>query len=807
MADSGLVPSWSRRLGLGLFLSACSLLAMELVLVRIFSVLMWYHFVSLIISLALLGMTASGLLVFLFPGRFPPSRAEEWLGRSSLLLSLSILANWLFFFLLSRFPLLAYRVLSPFHQPFYEPFGPSAAGYVSWGTALPLAVIFLISVLPFFFGGFAVTLSICHFSRDIARVYFYDLAGAGTGCLATFALLTFLDPFSALGILAAAAAAAALLFFGRRAAAPWRAASVSLLLLAVAIGFATSQGELVKLNFVRGRYEPDILWSRWNSTSRVAVYPLRSGQAESSWGMSRLYRGPVPRQLGMVVDDTGYSSIAEHRPGGDLSWARSTLFALPYLVREKAEALIIGPGGGKEILAARSMGSASVRAVEINPLMIHAVENEFASFSGGPYSLPGVEGIVDEGRTFLRRDDRRYDVIQASVVYGRLAPSAGAFTLTEDHLYTLEAFHDYFDRLKPDGLLAFSRFLFEKRILRMVATARRALVERGADDPAKQIFIAAERGMATVMVKGSPFTTAEIGALEERCRELGFSVLYTPSREGGNPFERLLLAADVDAFFASLDYDVSPVTDDRPFFYYLVRPGDFFRFFAGLTGPDFDDRALILIRNLLVVMIVFLVIFLLLPLLIGGKAGEIEWSRAWPAVLFFAGLGLGFIVVEIALLKRFMLLLGKPVYAIAVILSTFLIAGGVGSWSAGRSTGDRALLRRKCAILVIVLLLATLLLPVVIDEALPLSLAGRILVTVAVVAPLGYLMGQPFPLGVALLRERGERLVPWIWSVNGVLSVLGSMLTMVLAINIGYTATMLIGPAAYLAAAIVAEEL
>jgi spermidine synthase len=509
----------------------------------------------------------------------------------------------------------------------------------------------------------------------------------------------------------------------------------------------------------------------------------------------------------MVVDDTGYSSIARYVPGDDLAWARATLFALPYSIREEAEALIIGPGGGKEIHVARSMGGRTVRAVEINPLMVRAVEEEFADFSGGPYSLPGVEGVIDEGRTFLRRDTSSYDVIQASVVYGRLAPSAGAFTLTEDHLYTVEAFGDYLARLKPGGLLAFTRFLFEKRILRMVATARQALAERGAEYPGGHIFMASERGMATLLVKREPFTVAEVDELEARCRRQGFTVLYSPARQGSNPFERLLRAEDVDAFYAELEYDVSPVTDDRPFFYYLVRPGDFFRSLTGFTAPDFDDRALILIRNLLAVIAVLLLLFFLLPLLLRGRAGEIEWSRAWPALLFFASLGLGFIVVEIALLKRFILLLGKPVYSVAVILFAFLLSGGLGSYRARAAAGDSTALRKKCSILVGLLLIMTMALPVIIESALPMSLGGRLLVTVLVVAPVGYLMGQPFPLGIALLRSRSDQLVPWVWSLNGALSVLGSILTLVLAINFGYTTTMLVGPAAYLVAAVTAEEL
>ena len=796
---------WNRRLGAGLFLSSLSLLALELVLVRIFSVLMWYHFVSLVISLALLGLTASGLVVFVFPHRFPPERSREGLGRFALLLSLSILVEWAFFFAIRRYPQLAHQMLSPFHQPFYEPFGPARRHSFSPETLVPLAAVFAVSLLPFLLGGFIATLSISRFTRSISRVYFADLAGAGAGCIVTILLLTFLDPFRALTAIAAVAAIASLLFFGEETGWKWKIPGAAVAVLGVAL--AAAGGGLVDLQFIRGSYEPGILWSRWNSYSRVAVYPLRTGQAEGSWGMSRSFRGEVPPQLGMVVDDTGYSSIVRFSPTDNLAWARSTLFSLPYTLRPDAESLIIGPGGGKEILVARSMGSGRIRAVEINPLMVEAVQGPFGDFSGRPYSLPGVTTFVDEGRTWLRRDRSLYDVIQATVVYGRLAPSAGAFTLTEDHLYTIEAFRDYLGHLKPGGILAISRFVFEKRILRMVETARQALARRGASDPGRHIFIASERGMATVLVKSDPFTREEVETLERRSRELGFLVLYSPIRDGANPFQRLLRETDPRRFYETIDYDVSPVTDDRPFFYYLVRPSDFLRFLAGGAGPDFDDRALTLIRDLIGLLSLSLALFLLLPIALKSRGGKIGGYGALPALVFFAGLGLGFVTVEITLLKRFILLLGKPVYSVAVILSTFLAAGGIGSYRARDAMGDRRFLQRRCALIAALLLSMTFLLPVAIEAALPFSLAIRLLVTVLVVAPVGYLMGQPFPLGIDLLRRNREKLIPWVWSVNGGLSVLGSMLTLVLAINFGYTITLLIGPAAYLAAAVTAAKL
>jgi len=793
---------WNRRLGAGLLISSLCLLALELTLSRIFSVLMWYHFVSLIVSLALFGITVSGLAVFLAPRHFPREEAAAWMGRASLALTLTLLGLWTFFLLLARSPQLAYRILAPFHQPQYEPFGAGKVTLLDSSQILPLAVLYLVSALPFIFGGFVATLALTRYQDRVAQVYAWDLAGAGLGCVAAFALLTWLDPFATLAALAFFAALAAWLFFRESGARGGALGALALGALSLALVAATAHGGLVELKFVRGRYQPDLLLTRWNSYSRVAVWPLRTGQGEASWGMSRVYRGPIPEQYGLVVDDTGYTTIARYRPGDDLGWARANLLSLPYLVREDAQALIIGPGGGKDILIALANGAAAVKAVELNPLVVRAVQDDFGEFSGRPYTLPGVEKIVDEGRIFLAHDPSLYDVIQVALVYGQLAPSPGPITFAEDHLDTAEAFQSYLDRLAPGGLLAFSRFLHEKSFLRLVATARAALESRGIAGAPGCIFIAAERGLASVLVKNVPFTAEELGALQWHSRELGFHVLYSPAGEGDSPIAELLRAPDAAAYLAALPFDASPVSDDRPFFYYLMRPGDFLR--SGTArAPDFEDRGLLLMRNLLGTVFGLVILCVAMPLARYGRVREIRWGSAWASIGYFAAIGLGFIVVEIGLLKRFLLLLGKPSYTLAVTLAIFLAAGALGSARARLMAGSARLVRRSCAHLTIVLLFTAVLLPPLLESLLAAPLWARLAATAAVMGPLGYLMGQPLPAGLSLMRQ--ERLVPWVWSINGALSVLGSIGALVLAVNFGYTTTMLVGPACYLVAGALAE--
>jgi len=763
---------------------------------------MWYHFVLLIVSLALLGSTVSGLAVFLAPQRFPRAAAASWMGRASLALALTLLGLWTFFLLLAREPQLANRILAPFQQPQHEPFGVGRITLLDGSQTLPLAALCLVSALPFFFGGFVATLALTRYQDRVAQVYAWVLAGAGLGCVAAFVLLTWLDPFATLAVLAFFGALAAWIFCRESGARGGVLGALALGALSLALVAASARGGIVELKFVRGRYQPDLLLTRWNPYSRVAVWPLRTGQGEASWGMSRGYRGPIPEEYGLGVDGTGYTVIARYRPGDDLGWARANLLSLPYLVRDDARALIIGPGGGKDILIALANGAAAVRAVERNPLVVRAVQDDFGPFSGRPYTLPGVEKVVDEGRAFLAHDLSFYDVIQATGVPGRLAPAAGALTFSEDHLSTAEAFQAYLDRLAPGGLLAFSRLIHEKSILRLVFTARAAIESRGSAGASGCIFIAAERGLASVLVKNVPFTPEELGALRWRSRELGFTVIYSPGGEGDTPIAELLRAPDPAAYLAALPFDASPVSDDRPFFDCFMRPGEFLRSGAA-RSPDFERRGPLLLRNLLGTLLGLVVLCVAVPLVRNGRAREIRWRRAGAAAGYFAAIGLGFIVVEIGLLKRFLPLLGKPAYTLAVPLAIFLAAGAVGSARARLMSGNARLVRRSCARLTIVLLFTAVLLPPLLESLLAAPQWARLAATVAVMGPLGYLMGQPLPAGLSLVRQ--ERLVPWVWSINGALSVLGSVGALMVAVNFGYTTTMLVGPACYLVAGALAD--
>ena len=789
------------RACLGIFLICMATLMYELLLTRIFSVLMWYHFASIAISLALFGGGAAAMTVCLLPKRFPPERLELQTTRFSLLFALSVSLFFGLFVLFRLQPHLAFRILSFFHQPFYQPFqqGFQSSG-IPTDLLLGLTGLYLVTALPFYFAGLAVTLLLTHRLAEINRLYFWDLMGAGTGCLGVIALLKALGGVTAILAIAAIGLLAALSF--RPATTPRAPIWILLILLALA-GGANFLNGYAEIRFARGRYEPNLLWSAWNSFSRVAAYPSGGEEQERAWGLSRAYRGAIPEQIGMVVDDTGYTTLYRWEGEKTLEFFRSNIIALPYLLKEAPEALVIGPGGGKDVLAALAMGASRIDAVEVNGLIVAAVNDVFGDFTGELYRRPEVNMAVDEARSFIRRSQRRYGIIQASAVFGRMAPAAGAFTLSENNLYTVEAFRDYWQHLDSDGILTISRFIFERETLRMVSLGLALLKEEGVADPASHLAVVKERGLANFMLKRSPFTPEEIALLRQTATELEFEVVFLPDqREGSGAFSRLIADGGSAAYYRSLPFDISPTTDDRPFFYYMYRPLDFLRLLSFPEQSNFEDRAVLTIRNLLAVVSVLVALVLLLPLLL-RRRDDLRTPGTARRLVYFACLGLGFMLIEIALLRRFILFLGPPIYALAVILFSLLVFSGLGALAAGKCPpgGEKPVLRQILLALVLLSSLYAFILPPILDAWIALPLLGRALLAGGLLAPLGLLLGVPLPLGMRLFH-RDAIAVPWSWGVNSAASVLAAILAAVLAMNVGFTWTLVTGQVCYIVALI-----
>lgn len=792
----------SRSVCAGVFLLCLGTLMYELILTRIFSVLMWYHFASMAISLALFGMGVAALTVQLRPRWFQGSDARFLAARGAILFGMSVALFFAVFVLFRWQPHLGFKVLAFFHQPFYQPFQQGVSdSNLPAGLLAALACLYLVTALPFFFAGLSLTVLFSRFHNDFSRLYFFDLLGAGSGCLLIILLLKLFGGITSLLLIAAVGVAGAVLLLPCDVAAIHRRIAVLLLFSFLAVGCVHALTGFAEIQFVRGRYEPNVLWSAWNSFSRVAVYPAEGQAKDQVWGLSRTYRGPVPDQLGMVVDDTGYTTMYRWDRQTGLDFFRKNVIGLAYRLKERPTSLVIGPGGGKDVLTALASGAKKVTAVEVNPLIVEAVNKHFGTLTGELYRHPQVRTVIDEGRSFVRRDTGRYDIIQASAVFGRMAPAAGAFTLSENNLYTLEAFNDYWSHLEDDGILTISRFIFERETLRLVSLGLALLQEQGVADPAAHIAVIRERGLANFMLKRTPFSPDELVRLRELMDDLEFQEVLLPDRrEGTGAFHDLIRANGSAAFYTGFPFDIRPVTDDRPFFYYMLKPLDFIKLLSFPEQGKFEDRAVITLRNLLVVVGSCVAAFLILPLLLWRRGGLKTSGSGWR-VLYFACLGLGFMFIEIGLLRRFILFLGPPIYSLAVILCSLLVSSGIGALCSSRVPSAR--LRRWLPGVLLALVLLSIVyvfgLSRLLGPWLGLPVSARCLVAGLLLVPLGLLMGMPLPLGMRLFH-RDNDLLPWSWGVNSATSVLGAILAVVVAMNAGFTVTLLTGTLLYLLA-------
>ncbi len=766
----------------GIAAVSAALLMTELALTRIFSVTMYYHFAFLAISIALFGLSASGVLVFVLRRQLAAAGTRELLTAGALIHALATL--------LALAALVRIRV---------------GLNYTP-GNLVLMLTIYLLAALPFLTGGAVISLALARMSSRIGVLYAADLLGAAAGCLALIPLLNRLGAPGVVMTAAGLATVAAVCF--APATSRRRIAAAAIILLAIPSALQLAGRAPFDVVDTKGHEGDRVLFSMWNSFSRIGVYDRQ----HDDWSLSPNYTGPRGESLFMDIDSAASTPIVKGSGRiEDAAYLRYELTALAYHLAERPggfDALVIGPGGGRDLLSALVFGAAHVDGVEINPIIARNVmQDRFREYSGDIYGDPRVSIFVDDGRSFVRRSSGRYDVIQASLVDTWAATAAGAYTLTENSLYTTEAFGEYRDHLTDNGLLTITRWVFDG--LRLVSLAQAACAARGLD-AAQHLAIVRFDRVATFLLKKTPFTPPEVQRLQSLSDELGFSVLYAPgvppptvtedsaemarNRTTALDYSRLILAPDRQAFLAAYPVDVTPTTDDRPFFFHTTRLRDQFQTAFGRTMLFGNGLSALL--TLFGISAVLVVLFIVVPLaLSGGRPGP-GWGL-W--LTYFGALGAGFMLLEVALLQRFVLLLGHPVYSLTVTLFSLLLGTGAGSFLSRRVPPERAraVTTRALAGIVLVALISPLLVTRIIDVAIPWPLPLRIATTVAILFPLGVLLGMPLPGGMRLLSSKSPELVPWGWGLNGAFSVVGATLAIFIAMNWWFSATLFTATCVY----------
>jgi hypothetical protein len=815
-----MLPRLDRHLA-GVALVSATLLMTELALTRIFSVVMYYHFAFLAISIALFGLSASGVYVYVARRRLDRRSTDELLSNQSIVYAATTIV--------ALFWLVRLRV-----ELVYSPV-----------NLMLMLTIYALAALPFFAGGLVVTLAISRFSSRINAVYAADLIGAAAGCLI---LIPLLDRLGAPGVVLSAAAlsvCAAVLF-----APPTRRARLGVIgavLLLVPLAGQLSGRAGFDVVDTKGHAGDRVLFSKWNSFSRIGVYERTHGD----WSLSQAYKGKLPDTRFMDIDSAASTPILRLAP--DLSnagYLKYELTALAYhLVAARGSgagppaastpseaaaprvrqppapdgftALVIGPGGGRDLASALAFGASRVDGVEINPIIADDVmRDRFREYSGGIYTNPRVRITVDDGRSFVRRTAERYDVIQASLVDTWAATAAGAYTLTENTLYTVDAFNDYLDHLNDGGILTITRWVADG--LRLVSLAQAACEPRGWSTAARLAIVRQDR-VATFLLKRTPFTADEIARLRSVAAALEFDVLYAPDMANDNPanlpvterqftvpaqavvvdgastgdYARLILAPDRERFYEQYASDVRPTTDDRPFFFHTTKLANQFDVAFGRTM--LFGNGLSALMTLLAISTAMVALFVIGPLAVSVRdAARPQGWFAW--LVYFGALGAGFMLIEVSVLQRFVLLLGHPVYSLTVTLFSLLLGTGLGAaWS--RRFEAETLRRTGAIAIVVVALLALgviLVATPIVTWAIPLARPARMAIAVAMLVPVGVALGIPMPTGLRMLSARAPHMVAWAWGINGALSVLGATLAIFIAMNWGFRVTLLASSATYL---------
>jgi SAM-dependent methyltransferase len=801
------MPRWESALAIAAV--TASLLVTEIMLSAIFNVTLGAINTVVAISCALLGLSASGILVYVSPRLRGIDLTRR---RFAGMLALFILATIVTVVAIMNVPLNHGDLV-------YTP---------SVKFAALKFLTYLLALVPFIVGGICVNLLLFHASARISELYFYDLAGAGVGCLFATVLL---GPLGAPGaILASTIPASALVtWYALRDASARRlfVAPAALLLVALAAQ-SSSLLQIKRLNTLGHVNEPtyaafeasadDFEFQRWAVDAWTIVRKEnvpQQWQDFNGWALSPTYKGPVPK-LKLINYNLRFSTYVtgfdgDFAPIGD--WLDADLISLHFLLgRHYGRVLNIGAGGGREVLNALYHGADKVTAVDISEVTVNdLMKDRLREFSGNLYFDPRVEAVADEGRSYLERTKGTYDLIDFTIVGGTNMEKLDVMRI--DDLFTLEALRSYLTHLDADGVFSYVMYntasdLVEQMrqaavpvppyipAVKTVAGLRMVLEEmqpgvRFAD----HVLVAGMHGLIDkhydlvhVIASRTPFSDAERSAFRESCQRLGFICFY-PSDSGENLYAEVIEAPDLAALNAQLPFSILPTTDDKPFHY-------------AFRWQSLGGALIALIANPLIstgVAFTMLGVFLcFLPLM--GRSAAASGPSFAPMALYFAAIGAGYMLVEIVVLLRLQLYLGKPVYALSVALFAFLLSSGIGSWLT-RRWDDRAA-PRVIAVIVpaigVVAVLFAIAWRLISTSTLHLPTLERAGLAIAVIFPLACLMGMPFPLGVRILRRARPDAIPWVWAINGCFSVVGIFSSRIAGLFWGFDRVLATGVALYL---------
>jgi hypothetical protein len=793
-------PAPNRAVLFGMALCSFAALLLELALTRLFSVVLFYHFAFLAISIALLGLGAGGVFAHLRKSQLARFETRALVSR---LCSINALIVPVVLVIVLRIPV---------------------SLEISKANFLRLTAIYLASAVPFFITGLEFSIVFAREARHVSPLYAADLAGGALACLAIVPLLNWLGGPNTVFFTAVCMALAGTIWAVDSRARKSAAGRALFVLVLIALNYSDKLFDIV---YAKGGFR-DSAWvefARWNAISRVEVDSQGHGKA-------------------IVIDADASTYLMNVDPKHwEGPWERGLMSSPPALanvLRPHGDYAIIGPGGGVDVLRAVGSGSPSVTGIEINSIIANTImRGRYADYTFHLYEQPEVHIHVTDGRSFVRNANQQFDVVQMTLVDTWASTAAGAFALSENSLYTVEAFREYFEHLRPDGMIAITRWEFQqpREALRVVSVAMQALHEMGVANPAGNFVVVSEGHLdadgipVVVLAKRSAFTASEVGQVQQHlATHPRLFPLYFPdpavSTVGGqqehysasaDSFTQLIRSNDPKYFAAHYPYDVSPVTDNAPFFFFTLKPGQILHPESLMQGIDWKvNLGVAVLGMVLAISILAVLVFLVLPLARGARGQQPRPVR----LLYFIAVGLGYILVEIAFIQRFVLFLGHPVYALTVVVFLLLLSSGAGSMVSRWWLPDTRWIWLPLVLIAAALLLYVAVLPGLLERMVGLPFIVKLMISGGLLVPLGFAMGMPFPTGLrAVAGGSGDdlpaapadgasgNLVEWAWAMNAASSVLGSVLAIIIAIQLGLNATLATGAAAYAVALLLTTTL
>lgn len=778
MSELGLSTTYinKRLLFAGIFLTSLSGLVLEIAITRIFSAAIWYHFAFVAVSVALVGLGSSGLLVHYRLKKIK----ENWAADLTIISSIGIC-------IILPITLFIMHALA------------------SQVTYLPL-FMFLFSI-PFFFVGVVISAAFSAFSQTAGRLYASDLIGASVGAILVVFFLSLIGGEGTALLVGVTAAICATIF--SITTKDRKKILSSLVVVAFALSLVVINGITQVFSiptdptankdlpiFLRENPGSHIAKTQWNSFSRIDVVEGISGDcipARDPRNPSQCAEEGLVAKI-FIDGGAGTNIISWDGNSDSRNELSSWMQYLPFKMKDDPKVLIIGSGGGRDVVAAIASGSTDVTTVEINPIIFQTVQS-YGAKAGNLYEHSYVNANVDEGRSFVSRSSEEFDIIYIPFVDTWASVSSGGLGVSENFLYTVEGFQEYYDHLTNDGKIVAVRWLVDSP--RFVTTFTQLLENNGIprDEVYKHIVIASSESttkdpsVTLAILSKSPFTQSEISFLSDSFSKHGYKPILVPGKVMLEPYPFLLQGSIAfEEFYELFPTKTHPVTDDSPFFL------------------SFEKPIPAILESLLYISIMIAGAFLVIPFIWLRKSSEKKSEiRASSVIIYFAALGDGFILIELALLQKFILLLGNPTMTFAILLFTVLLSSGFGSLTSTRlmKMGPKNLPFIISGIVAIGVLYV-LVLPILIYSVISEDFTIKVAVSIGILAPIGFLMGMPLPTGMRVLKSHLPTHIPWVWAINGAFSVLGAVLSVVIGILYGASYAMGMGILIYLVALCIA---